>query len=148
MCFTEPAELTREAIRQIPRNPAVPAVYKILPPKAKWEKGIPRFLGTDKERILFYGQTGNLRDRLGALLRGMDHENGHAEGNLIRILRREIPRFGLTEVLFSYREVASKEEAKDDEERLIKQYVRRFGEVPPINSAIPNRDGEWSRQAP
>jgi hypothetical protein len=31
------------------------------------------------------------------------------------------------------------------EERLIKDYFLRFGEVPPLNSAIPERYGEYPR---
>lgn len=140
MSFTPPEELNPEAIADLPQKPAV---YRVLPLKGVWENGIPRFLGIDKERVLFYGETGRLRGRLGKLLKSMEQIEDHSEGNLIHILNREIHGFEMEGVTFSYDLQETKEEAEDMEEYLVKKYLQRFGEVPPVNTAIPKRYGDW-----
>jgi hypothetical protein len=44
---------------------------------------------------------------------------------------------------YSYTEVPNIAELEIEEERNIKLYCKQFGEVPPLNSAIPNRYGKW-----
>jgi len=140
VCFTPPVRLTPEAIADLAN---IPAAYKVFPPDGKWPKGIHRFLGIDNERVLFYGKTGDLKGRLKALLRSIGQKDGHSEGNLIHILNREADGFGIQQVMFSYKAEDTEEAATEEEERLIKKYIQRFGEVPPINSAIPKRNGPW-----
>lgn len=132
--FNRPRKLTQDVIRGLPENPGV---YEIrLSVKGKWQRGIPRFKGVDKRRVLAYGCSKNLRNRLQAFRRSTDHSAGHHEGNLLRILN-EKAELGLESVLISWYETA---DYKQEEERLIKEYVSRYGEVPPLNSAIPGRE--------
>lgn len=141
MCFSDPARLTEEAIDALDDKPAV---YKAFPPNGQWPNGIPRLLGIDEERILFFGKTGRLRGRLNDLLTSIDRGDGpHVEGNLIHLLYHQAERFEIRQVMFSYKDRDTEEAATAEEERLIKKYVQRFGEVPPINTVIPNRYGDW-----
>ena len=145
MCFTPPGKLTPEAIADLDDTPGV---YKVLPPNDKWPNGICRFLGTDKERVLFYGETGRLKGRLDDLLASIARGNGpHVEGNLIYILNEQVDRFEMREVMFCYKCEENEKAAKTKEQRLLKKYVQRFGELPPINSSIPNRYGDWPPHA-
>lgn len=141
MCFTAPTDLTPDAIAGLDDTPAV---YKVFPPKSIRPKAIPRFLGNDEERVLFIGQSSRLKGRLNDFLGSMAGGNGpHVEGDLIYILNREIHDLNLQDVMFSYKVMPTQEAAENEEQSLIKRYVQRFGEVPPINSAIPNRNGPW-----
>jgi hypothetical protein len=67
---------------------------------------------------------------------------GRSEGNLLHVLERNTSlgklRCGLV-YEYSFLRVDSKETARAMEERLIKEYVQRFGEPPPLNSSIPRR---------
>ena len=72
--------------------------------------------------------------------------SGHSEGNLLYLLLRHSPlkaRFPNHRVEFRFRPETDKQAANAAEARLIKAYIREFGEVPPLNSAIPDRYGSW-----
>lgn len=44
---------------------------------------------------------------------------------------------------YRFRKESDKEAAKLREARMIKEHIRKFGEAPPLNSAIPDRYGNW-----
>jgi hypothetical protein len=72
--------------------------------------------------------------------------SGHSEGNLLYYLLRHSPlneRFPHHQLEYRFRGEDNKAAAKSAEARLIKAYIREFGEVPPLNSAIPDRYGSW-----
>jgi hypothetical protein len=46
-------------------------------------------------------------------------------------------------IQYSYKKSANQNNAKKEEERLLKCYFRRFGEVPPLNSNLPNKYFDW-----
>ncbi len=91
----------------------------------------------------YEGEDLHLRD----FVRGLEHGRGHSEANLLHILEKSTP---LKRVLprriyqYRFRPARNKADANKLEEGLIKRYVKRFGEVPPLNSAIPNRYQEQS----
>lgn len=132
--FAKLKRLTPELTKKIPRRGGV---YKIVCPRiGKWSHGIRRFKKTDKHRILAYGQSRNLRNRANAFLASLRRPDRHHEGNLLRILN-ERAGLNIPYVLIAW-ELRSGHKAR--EERLIKEYVQEYGEVPPLNAAIPKRE--------
>ncbi len=111
---------------------------------------IARFLGADPAGILYIGERASMEQARIDIKAGIDSWNKHMAGIMIHILRRysEAFRQRHTQSRLQYRfeEHASKESRKRREERLIKEYVVRFGEVPPLNSAIPNRHAAWETE--
>jgi len=106
---------------------------------------IRRFLGIDRNGILCIGKTTQLASRRKQFIRGLGGIFGHSEGNLLHILETISPievKFPDREYEYSYAVVAIGDEDITEEEE-IKAYVKEFGEVPPLNSAIPNRFGDW-----
>ncbi len=115
-------------------------------------KGIPitigRFLGVDKQGLLCIGTSSHMERRRKKFIQGITKGRGHSEANLLHLIRRytEIDNiFPEFELEYSFIQINYEEEAKILEETLIKVYVSRFGEVPPLNSAIPGRYdlGTW-----
>ncbi len=119
-----------------------PAVYQIRICGHRTPRSIGRLLRSDTAGILCIGMTDNMRRRYRAFVRGLNRGRGHSEANLLHrletftALKRLMPRR-----IYQYRflPVLNRADAQMLEERLIKDYVKRFGEVPPLNSAIPNR---------
>ena len=108
---------------------------------------IPRFLGTDPTGCLYIGECTSMEQRRTNIITGIKSWDKHVAGILIHILGRysEAFRRQHRESCFQYRfeQHASEESRTLREERLIKDYVILFGEVPPLNSAIPKRHGDW-----
>ena len=118
-----------------------PGVYKIRLLARGKPQTIPRFLGQDPSGLLSIGVSGNLERRLRDFLRGLDKGRGHSEANLLNLLRTHASlerKVGPYSFQYSYKSYNHKK-ALALESMLIKQYVKRFGEVPPLNSAIPDR---------
>ena len=134
-----------------PANYNGAAVYKIR----IVEKGAPaiinRFLGSDDRGIISIGMTTVMDSRRRKFVSGMTRGRGHSEGNLLFRIRQFAPfnqKFPKPVLQYKFFKVKSKEEADSMESRLIKAYVRKFGEVPPLNSAIPKRYDEdgWQEE--
>lgn len=121
------------------------AVYRIRLVKNTKPLCIPRFLKADKEGVLCIGYTSNMETRRKRFKRGYLTCKGHSEGNLLYLLReysglrRKYPQ---THLEYQYMKKSSKAKSKGEEERLIKKYVKRYGEAPPLNSSIPKRDNQ------
>lgn len=119
-----------------------PAIYEI---RIVDENGTPlrlgRFLDLDELGLISIGLTTDMERRRQQFLCGMDNCYGHSEGNLLNLLRR----FSRLQEVFpaakyQYRfQAATNADVPSLERRAIKRYIRRFGEVPPLNSAIPAR---------
>ncbi len=107
---------------------------------------IPRFLQRDNRGLLLIGVTARIETRRKQFICGVERCHGHSEGNLLHLLTKYTP---LTKQLpdyqleFRYHPATDQREAELAEEQSIKRYVRRFGEAPPLNSAIPNRYESW-----
>ena len=122
------------------------AVYRIAFAKAIdpfQSVPIPRFLGTDEQGILSIGMSRQMERRRTNFVNGP-----HSEGILYRILQKYCR---ISEVfpdvicVYSYTPMETEEAAISLERHSIKKYLMRFGEVPPLNSAIPDRYNydEW-----
>ena len=119
-----------------------PAVYEIRVCASGIPLRVGRFLRTDMRGILCIGMTTNVRRRIRDFIKGLSRGLGHSEANLLHRLEQATALGRLIwRRSYEYRFIAvdSKTEACRLEERLIKRYVKRFGEVPPLNSVIPNR---------
>lgn len=103
---------------------------------------LQRFLGEDRLGLLTIGMTGNMEKRRRQFVLGLKTGRGHSEANLLHQLL-DLRRFRsrLPSCVYQYRFIRTRtrEGAGDLEEALLKRYLRRFGEVPPLNSVIPNR---------
>jgi hypothetical protein len=107
---------------------------------------LPRFLAIDDCGLLSIGETGNMESRRRQFIRALEKCSGHSEGNLLYYLLRHTPlrlRFPDHRLEYRFHKEPDKAAAKLAEARMIKAYIRKFGEAPPLNSAIPDRYGEW-----
>lgn len=121
------------------------AIYRIRLCNHEGPIQIARFLGMDNDGILCIGKTTKMEGRRKQFIRGLAGNFGHSEGNLLHILEKQSPLLGLypkSEYQYSFAKVDLGQESQIEEEQ-IKAYVRQFGEVPPLNSAIPVRYGNW-----
>jgi hypothetical protein len=110
---------------------------------------IPRFLRCDNRGLLLIGVTTRIETRRKQFICGVERCYGHSEGNLLHLLTRYTrltKLFPDYQLEFRYHPATGQREAELAEEQSIKRYVRRFGEVPPLNSAIPNRYTNWGQK--
>jgi len=122
------------------------AVYKIRLSHNSLSVSIPRFLGVDTAGILCIGKTTNMENRRIQFIRGIQKGRGHSEANLLHLLRHHSPlmtTFPNHQYEYTFVQIQDFGEETVVEEAEIKAYVRTFGEVPPLNSAIPDRYGVW-----
>ena len=126
--------------------PPVAGVYKIMATKGQFSSGIFRLVGTDKKRILMYGHAGNLKRRVTQFLKSLRGAKTHSEGILLWLLNQHT-KVKIESVFVSYYETGNgdsgKQRAGEEEESLIKEYIKKYGETPVLNSAIPNKLGKW-----
>ncbi|MGD0597834.1 MAG: hypothetical protein ABSA64_09990 [Sedimentisphaerales bacterium] len=124
-----------------------PAVYKVRLANANSNAcKLERLLMADDEGIMCIGQTGNMERRRTKFLSGIKNANGHSEINLVYYLNRytKFPdKFNDANFQYSFCKCSDVPESKKEEDKLIKAYFKEFGEVPPLNSAIPNRYEGW-----
>ena len=100
---------------------------------------ICRFLGIDSEGILTIGMTTNLDRRRRGFISGSKRGHGHSAGNLLYPLLRNRPsRRKLRSPAFqlAFKAMPNREAARKREITLTHQYWKRFGEVPPLTSAL------------
>jgi hypothetical protein len=119
-----------------------PAVYKVRLLTGAEVVKLPRFLGHDRSGILQIGVSGSFEKRRRQFVRGLAIGRGHSEGNLLHILQhrsRLLETFHECSYEIAFVEMAGRDEALVEEETLIKRYFTRFGEVPPLNTQLPNR---------
>jgi len=119
-------------------------VYKIrlYDKKCKQPITLRRFFGMDRKGILAIGRTKNIERRRKQFYKGINDGAGHSEGNLLRqsyspCFESKYPNTNY-EFQYSFKRDGRK---KKTEEIEIKKYFKKHGEVPPLNSAIPNRYG-------
>lgn len=124
------------------------AVYQVRLLTSRRPLRIGRLLRRDPRGLLCIGMTADMQRRLRDFVQGLKRGRGHSEANLLHQLEESTPLKRLMprrDYQYRFHPTRNRADAQRLEERLIKQYVKQFGEVPPLNSAIPNRylDEGW-----
>lgn len=139
---------TEWAAIETPSGRAAPAAYRIALLNVRGHPfPMNRMLGIDSAGLLSIGKTGNLESRRGQFVSGMTKCYGHSEGNLLHLLLRfsrlkqVVPDH---RIVYQFAPAATDDDARAVEARLLKDYLVRYGELPPLNSAIPDRYNEAS----
>ncbi len=129
----------------VPTNYDESAVYFIRILKRGKRIPICRFLSIDAEGLICIGVTIHMETRRKQFMSSMKKSGNHSEGDLLNILdknsvlKKKIPEYTIEYRFIPFR---NRESAALNEEKEIKSYVKQFGEVPPLNSEIPNRRGK------
>ena len=128
-----------------------PGVYCIRLVDAPSETPIPigRFLCTDESGTLLTGVSGSLGQRLHEFYHSyLEDARTHSEGRRLHLVRMlceyEERIYPNSTMQFRVKHAPDKEKAKDEEERLLKTYFIRFGELPPLNSVLGKMRVRWS----
>ena len=124
-----------------------PAVYKVRLTNANSNAyALERLLKADKKGIMCIGHTSNMKQRRAQFVSAINRASGHSEMNLVYYLKdypNFLKRFKDENFQYSFCKCSGVAESRKKEEKLIKSYFKEFGEVPPLNSAIPNRYKKW-----
>lgn len=123
-------------------------VYKIrLTDSKDYPIEISRFLDNDKDGILQIGRSKDIKRRIRSFRGAMEGKGcAHAEGkrlNLIKKYTNFIGSYNNCKIQYSFKKLQDKIEARKEEERLLKCYFIRHGEVPPLNNNLPRKDIDW-----
>jgi len=73
---------------------------------------------------------------------GLKGGRGHSEGYLLYLVNRYSlfkAKYSKPKYQYHYQKLRTKNAAKTIESKLIKDYFKQYGELPPLNSAMPNR---------
>lgn len=134
-------------IRQIPNYEGC-GVYTIrLANSEGFPVEIPRFIDTDKNGILQICYSENIKRgiyRFRGAVEGKRYT--HAEGERLQLLKRHTnfeERYKGCKLQHSFKKHPSRKEARVEQERLLKYYVKKYGEVPPNNNNFPNKHIDW-----
>ena len=124
-----------------------PAVYKVRVSDAAGESfKLGRLFKADENGILSIGQSGNMKQRRKNAVSGIQGATGHSSMNLMYYLYT-FTKFGQHfsghQLQFSFSKCENKDKAESVEHDLIKNYFKEYGEVPPLNSAMPKRYENW-----
>ena len=128
-----------------------PGVYEIrLVDRQANATRIPRFLGVDKEGLLAIGESKNVSRRIRQFYRaysGQSSAHSLAERLFVLLFKRINSSSMLknSRLEFSCMKLRDKAEAQIHEERLLKMYFKEFGELPPLNSSLPDKNVDWRK---
>lgn len=105
---------------------------------------INRFLGVDGLGIVSLGKATNIKRRIQQFCHGVEKCQGHSEGNLFNLINQYCTHIKQLNCSIEYQyKIVEVDLLSYEEEHLIKDYIKYFGEVPPLNSAIPRRYDSW-----
>jgi hypothetical protein len=128
-----------------------PGVYSVRLIDAPSEAPIPigRFLRADETGTILIGVSDDLGDRLSKFYHSyLEDARTHSEGrrfHLVRMLCKfEEEMYPNASMQFRVKRIPDVEQAKYEEERLLKSYFKRFGELPPLNSALGKKRVLWT----
>jgi predicted GIY-YIG superfamily endonuclease len=130
----------------------IPGVYKMrLSNSAGRAHPIGRLLDADKKGVLAIGESVNLARRIKEFHRAYigDRFMRHSVGDrLFLVLMCQYSRFKTAyqnnvKIQFAVMKLNNKTEAETKEERLLKGYFKKFGELPPLNSLMPDKYISW-----
>jgi hypothetical protein len=134
-------------ISQIPNYEGC-GVYKIrLANPEGFPVEIPRFVDTDKDGILQICYSENIKRGIYRFLRATEGKKyTHAEGERLQLLKKYTnfkERYKDCKMQYSFKEQLNRREARMEQERLLKCYVKKYGEVPPNNNNFPDKHIDW-----
>src|SRR5205814_4241887 len=113
------------------------AVYVIRMLKRGRIVAIPRFFGIDREGILTIGMTTNMDQRRKQFISGYTRGHGHSAGDLLfRMKRPFVSQFKSVDYEYAFQSVKNAAESRRIEMDLTHTYWRRYGEAPPLTSAL------------
>ena len=123
-------------------------VYKIrLVDPEGFPVNIPRFIDTDKEGILQICCSDNIRRGIHRFLRATEGKKyTHAEGERLLLLKKYTnfrERYKGCKMQYSFKKQPNRGKARVEQERLLKHYVKKYGEVPPNNNNFPDKHIDW-----
>ena len=108
---------------------------------------VPRFIDTDKEGILQICSSENIKRGIYRFLRATEGKRyTHAEGVRLRVLKKYTnfeERYKNCKMQYSFKKQLNRGEARVEQERLLKCYVKKYGEVPPNNNNLPDKHINW-----
>lgn len=116
------------------------AVYKVRAKLKGRILHVPRFLRQDEDGLLCIGKTTSMETRrrrfVGSCRLG---KRGHSGGFMLHLVLSHCKRIrsAALDLEYCFAKVRSRGEAGSLESEEINQYVRDFGEVPPLNSSLP-----------
>ncbi|MBA7654967.1 hypothetical protein ES703_62862 [subsurface metagenome] len=129
-----------------------PGVYMIRLIDATSEKPIPigRFLRIDESGTLLIGVSNDLGGRLYDFYYSyLEDRRTHSEGRRLHLVRMlckfEEEIFPESSMQFRVKRIPDEEQAKDEEERLLKSYFKHFGELPPLNTMLGKKRVLWTK---
>lgn len=128
-----------------------PGVYAIRLIDAASGKPIPigRFLGIDRNGILLIGVSNDLGKRLHDFYHSyLEDARTHSEGRRLHLVsmmsKFEEEIYPESSMQFHVKRIPDEEQAKHEEERLLKSYFKRFGELPPLNATVGKKRVLWT----
>jgi hypothetical protein len=108
---------------------------------------IPRFIDIDKDGILQICYSENIKRGIYRFLRATEGKRyTHAEGERLQLLKKYTnfkERYKDCKMQYSFKEQLNRREARVEQERLLKCYVKKYGEVPPNNNNFPDKHIDW-----
>lgn len=134
-------------ISQVPNYEGC-GVYKIRLVNSKgFPVEIPRFIDTDKDGILQICYSENIKRGTYRFLRATEGKKyTHAEGERLQLLKKYTnfkEKYKDCKMQYSFKEEPNRKEARVEQERLLKCYVKKYGEVPPNNNNFPDKHIDW-----
>ncbi|MFO8008104.1 MAG: hypothetical protein R6V05_10245 [Candidatus Brocadiia bacterium] len=134
--WDEPHRLKELADKQFEQVPEQPGTYRVY----QEERPVPRAFDTDGSGTLSIGESINLRQRLRRfwLCAQGKHQRGHAAGWKYRDFCFEC-RFPLKELHVQWVTASSKTTARNRESDEMREYLKQFGELPPLNYQFTKR---------
>jgi hypothetical protein len=108
---------------------------------------IPRFIDTDKDGILQICYSENIKRGIYRFRRATEGKKyTHAEGERLQLLKKYTnfkERYKDCKMQYSFKKQPNRKEARVEQERLLKCYVKKYGEVPPNNNNFPDKYIDW-----
>jgi hypothetical protein len=115
-------------------------LYRIQLVKDDMPVKISRFGGIDEEGVLVIGRSNNIENRRKQFRRSARGHHGHSEGVQWWLINHKSDnRFDEFSLRFAFVKISSEEEAKEMEEKELKEYFKKFSELPPLNGVMPKR---------
>lgn len=111
---------------------------------------IPRLLAVDREGILVIGESKSVARRIREFHNAFEGRRPEHTAAVKLFLARHFTDFGKGtyedyKIQFTARQLCDKGKAQKEEEALLKDYFIMYGELPPLNSSMPDKtDRLWN----